>query len=218
MIKIKHPQKKWKFDVQNVSLGIGLREPGVPDPNNFTFGEFTDHVGQLIDLGISTNVYGKWNLRTHIAYIGNVIKPEDYFDRVLHWSEVDEIYHDVNGEELSFATDDYRAWCVNGIIPESHIYINLGISRSFTLSKFTITPFYSVWLTNERARIITNGYQEISSGKIINETLLTYIDFGLSPIPYVGLDVEFDKFLVGFGLGDGTSPTPSTYVRLGYKL
>jgi hypothetical protein len=205
-----NPPKKWKFDVQNVSLGMGLREPGVPDPANFTFGEFTDHVGQFFDLGMSANVYGKWNLRTHIGYLGKDIKPEDYFDRVMPWSEVDGVYDDINGHT--------EAWCVNGIIPESNIYINLGISRSFTLSKCTITPFYSMWLTNERGRIIVDGYQEIATGTIIDETALIYDDFGLSAIPYLGIDVELDKFLLGFGLGDGTSPMPYTYVRLGYKL
>jgi len=203
-------KKSFGFDVTNVSLGIGLSETGGVDPNNFTFEEFADHQGTMIDLGMSANVYGKWNLRMHLGYIAGALDPVDYFDQVMPFEEVDGVYDDVNGFEW--------AWSVNGIVPESYVLLNLGVSRTYKVSNVKVTPYNSAWYTNERPRIIVDGYEVIATGEYVDETVLAYDDWGITFYPQFGLDLEMEKYLFGLGVSDGDSPMPNLNLRVGYQL
>lgn len=206
----KKEKKSFGFDVTNVSLGIGLSEAGGIDPNNFTFGEFADYRGTLIDLGMSANVYGKWNLRMHLGYIAGAIDPVDYFDQVMPFEEVEGVYDDVNGSILE--------WNPNGIVPESFVLLNLGVSRTFKISNIKVTPFVSAWCSNERARLMVDGYEVIATGEYIDETLMAYEDWGISFLPYLGFDLEMGKYLFGMGLIADAPPLPTANLRIGYQF
>lgn len=204
------PKKSFVFDITNVSLGISPSLTDKPDASDFTTEEFADYQGNMVDLGLSANVYGRWNVRGHVGYIAGVLDPTEYFDQVLPFEEVDGVYNDVNGYEM--------AWSVNGIVPESYVMINLGLSRNFVIGSTTVTPYVSAWLSNERPRIIVEGYEVIATGEYVDETVLAYQDWGVTFYPTVGVDVEMEKYVFGLYYTDGDSPMPFFGLRLGYQL
>lgn len=203
-------KKSFGFVVKNVSLGISPGLTGKPMPSDFTIDEFADYQGTMLDIGLSANVYGKWNLRGQIGYLAGALNPEDYFDQVLPFEQVDGVYDDVNGYE--------DAWSVNGIIPESYVMLNIGVSRTFAAGKFNITPYLSSWYSNERPRIIVDGYEVIATGEYVDETVLAYEDWGITYYPTIGVDIEFNQYVLGFSFTDGDSPMPLLGLRIGYTL
>jgi hypothetical protein len=203
-------QKTIGFDVNNVSLGIAPSLTGKPVPTNFSFDEFADYQGTLLDIGLSANIYGRWNLRGQIGYLAGALNPEDYFDQVLPFEQVDGVYDDVNGYE--------EAWSLNGIIPESYIMFNIGVSRTFAAGKMNITPYLSSWYSNERPRIIVDGYEVIATGEYVDETVLAYEDWGVTFYPTIGVDIEFNQYVFGLSFNDGDSPMPLLGLRIGYSL
>lgn len=203
-------KKNFGFDVKNVSLGISPSLTDKPVPTNFSFDEFADYQGTMLDVGLSANVFGKWNLRGQIGYLAGALNPEDYFDQVLPFEQVDGVYDDVNGYE--------EAWSVNGIIPESYIMLNIGVSRTFAAGKMNITPYLSSWYSNERPRIMVDGYEVIATGEYVDETVLAYEDWGITFYPTFGVDIEFNQYVLGFSFSDGDSPMPLLGLRIGYSL
>ena len=203
-------KKSLGFDVTNVSLGIGPSLTGGVDPKNFTHEEFANHQGTMIDVGMSANVYGKWNLRMHLGYIAGALDPVDYFDQVGPFEELDEVYDAVNGYEWANR--------VNGIVPQSFVLLNLGVSRTFNVSNVKITPHISAWFTNERGGIIVDGYEVIATGEYVDETILAYQDWGTSVYPQFGLDLELDKYLYGMSLNVAEFPMPILNFRIGYQF
>lgn len=202
-------KKPLGLKLKNVSLGISPSLTTKPNPSDFTIDEFTNYQGNLIDLGLSANIYGQWNLRAHLGYIIRVLDPSEYFDQVLPFEEI-AIYNDVNGFKW--------AWSVNGIVPESFIMFNLGVSRNLRIANMKITPYLSAWCTNERPQIIVDGYEVIATGEYVDETFLAFQDFGITFYPSIGLDIEIEQYVFGFYCMDGDSPMPSIGLRLGYLL
>lgn len=203
-------KKSFGFDITNVSLGISPSLTDKPNPSDFIINEFVDYQGTMLDIGMSANVYGKWNLRGQIGYLSGALDPADYFDQVLPFEEVDGVYDDVNGYEL--------AWSVNGIIPESYVMLNLGVSRNLSIGSVKVTPYLSAWYTNERPRLIVEGYEVIATGEYVDETVLAYEDWGITYYPTIGVDVEMEKYVFGLSFTDGDSPMPMLGLRIGYQL
>ena len=203
-------KKSFGFDVTNISIGIGSGFSSAPDPQNFTNEDFTEHVASMVDIGLSANVYGKWNVRAGVGYMFGVLDPEEYFDEVLEYEQFAGIYDRVNGDVLS--------WYTNGVIPDSYVLPYVGFSRSFSVESVTITPYVTAWFSNERPRLYFDGYEVIATGEYVDNLVLGYEDWGVVPFTSLGLDVELDKYVLGLSYMLGSDPMPSLSLRLGYQL
>lgn len=197
------------FDVTNVSLGISPGLTGSVDPNDFTIQEFLDHQGTMIDLGMSANIYGEWNLRLQVGYLAGTLNPSDYFEEVQPWEWG---VYDFPNNEYYIREEN------NGITPGSNVFLNFGGSRDFHFDGFTITPIVGAWATNERPRIAAEGYEIIATGEYVNERIYWYEDWGVNFYPSFGLDFGIDKYLIGLTYNSMEVPVSNFTVRLGYQF
>ena len=206
----KKAKTSFGFDVTNVSIGIGSGFSSAPDPIDFTYEEFVEHQASMIDIGISANVYGKWNVRAGVGYMFGVLDPEDYFDQVFNFDDKLEIWEYERGENFD--------WLGSGLGPGSNVLPYVGFSRSFSVKSVTLTPHATAWWGRDGLTLDYVGYEILATGEYVDDYMLGYEDGEVSQYWCLGLDVELDKYVLGLSYLVGEQPMPSLSLRLGYQL
>lgn len=196
-----------KFTPSNISLGLIPSINTKPDPSNFTLSEFGEYQASSFDAIASVNVWRNLNLRFGIGMLNN-LKPDEYFESVLEFDEVEGIYDDINGGEYN----DHMLG-----IGGSPLLLSLGVSRSLYFGTFHLTPFISSTYGTYQENYIVDGYEVIASGQFVNEKLYTFISEPGSWTT-IGVDLELNKLLLGISWLSGEENVSSLGLRLGYKL